>query len=45
VYCGGSQCPSISLPVAPDGVGVLQETFTSVTVMNYRTGKYIVQVA
>lgn len=39
VFCGGPQCPSASLPLAPDGVPMTQEVFSSVQVWNYQQGE------
>lgn len=40
VYCGGVQCPNATvLPLAPDQVPMVQETFQSVQVPNYQQGQ------
>lgn len=45
VFCGGTQCPSPGLPLAPDGVPMIQEEYISVDIFNFITGLYIKQVA
>lgn len=39
-YCGGPQCPNATvLPLGPDGVPMIQETYQSVQVQNFQQGQ------
>lgn len=40
-YCGGGQCPSVSLPLPPDQKPMISCAYISVAVKSTATGFYI----